>query len=283
MTGAESATLQDVRGPSALGGGASRFFTLTWLLSVTDFKLTYFGTVFGYLWSLVRPLLLFAVLYTVFTRVVRFGNLVDNYAQILLLNLTLYGCFSEATTRAVRSVVNSENLVRKTQFPRLVIPLSTVMVALFNLCLNLVVVLAFLFATGVEPRLTWLALPLIVAVLAALTAGTSLLLSALYVRFRDVFQIWSVATLVFFYASPVLWPVEFIEGNSGMHFLFFVNPFVALFVESRRLIVDPGGPTPVEAAGSVFGIIAPVLILVAVCAIGFWTFVRAAPRVAEEL
>jgi ABC-2 type transport system permease protein len=265
-----------------LGGGVARFFALTWLLSVTDFKLTYFGTVFGYLWSLVRPLLLFAVLYAVFTRVIRFGGLVDNYAQILLLNLMLFGIFSEATTRAVRSVLNSENIVRKMQFPRLVIPLSVVTVALFNLCLNLLVVLVFITATGVEPRLSWLALPLIVVALMALTTGVSVLLSAIFVRFRDVFQIWSVVARALFYASPVLWPVGLLQGT-GMHFLFFINPLVALLEEARRVVVDPGAPTPVEAAGSVFGIIAPALIVLAVCAIGFWTFVRAAPRVAEEL
>jgi ABC-2 type transport system permease protein len=146
---AQPAVLQPVRGPSARGGGARRFFTLTWLLSVTEFKLTYFGTVFGYLWSLVLPLVRFAVLYAVFTRIIRFDA--PHYAQFLLLNLTLYALFSEATTRAVRSVVGNENIVRKTQFPRIVIPLSVVTTALFNLGLNLIAVLVFLAATGVGP------------------------------------------------------------------------------------------------------------------------------------
>jgi ABC-2 type transport system permease protein len=276
---AQPAPLQDVLGPSALGGGVRRFFTLTWLLSVTEFKLTYFGTVFGYLWSLVSPLLLFAVLYTVFTRIIRFE--VPNYAQLLLLNLTLYGLFRETTTRAVRSVVNSENIVRKMQFPRLVIPLSVVLTGLFNLGLNLIAVIIFLLVTGVEPRLTWLALPLIVVVLVALTAGTSLLLSALFVRFRDVFQMWGLMVLVLFYASPVLWPVEVLPDS--MRFLLFVNPFAPLLEGARILMVDPGAPSPVEAAGSVFAIIAPALIVLVTCAIGLWTFVRTAPRVAEEL
>ena len=276
---AQPAALQDVRGPSALGGRAGRFFTLTWLLSVTEFKLNYFGTVFGYLWSLMRPLLLFAVLYTVFTRIIRFD--VPNYAQLLLLNLTLYSLFSESTTRAVRSVVNNENIVRKMQFPRLVIPLSVVLTGIFNLCLSLIAVFIFLLATGVEPRLTWLALPLIVAVLVALTIGVSLLVSALFVFFRDIFQMWSVLVLVLFYGSPVLWPVEILPDS--MRFLLFVNPFAPLLEEARILMIDPGAPSPVDAAGSVFGIIAPAAIVIAVCAIGFWTFVRTAPRVAEEL
>ena len=100
--------LREIPGPSAFGGGARRFFDLTWLLSVTEFKLNYFGTVFGYLWSLIRPLMLFGVLYVVFTRIIRFGGAVDHYAQVLLLSLTLYSLFSDATTRAVSSVVSSE-------------------------------------------------------------------------------------------------------------------------------------------------------------------------------
>jgi ABC-2 type transport system permease protein len=276
---AQPAALQPVRGPSALGGGARRFFTLTWLLSVTEFKLNYFGTVFGYLWSLVLPLVRFAVLYAVFTRIIRFDA--PNYAQLLLLNLTLYSLFSEATTRAVRSVVGNENIVRKTQFPRIVIPLSVVITALLNLGLNLIAVLVFLTVTGVGPHVTWLALPLIVVGLAVLTTGVSLLVSALFVRFRDVAQMWGLMVLVLFYGSAILYPVEFIPP--GMRFLLFVNPLIPLLEEARRLVVDPTAPSVVDAAGSVFGIIAPAIVVIVVCAIGLWTFVRAAPRVAEEL
>jgi len=150
-----------------------------------------------------------------------------------------------------------------------------------NLGLNLIMVLVFFTATGVGPKATWLALPLIVAVLVALTTGVSLLLSALFVRFRDVFQIWSLVVLVLFYGSPVLYPVEVIPD--GMRFVFFVNPFVPLLEESRRLVVDPTAPSVVDAAGSVFGIIGPAMVVLTVCAVGLWTFVRAAPRVAEEL
>ena len=225
------------------------------------------------------PLVRFAVLYVVFTRIIRFE--VPNYAQLLLLNLTLYALFSESTTRAVRSVVNNENIVRKMQFPRLVIPLSVVLTGLFNLCLSLIVVIIFLLATGVEPRLTWLALPLIIAALVALTVGTAMLLSALFVFFRDVFQMWSVLVLVLFYSSPVLWPVEVLPDS--MRFLLFINPFAALLEGARILMIDPSAPSPVEAADSVFGIIGPAVVVVAACAVGFFTFMRIAPRVAEEL
>jgi ABC-2 type transport system permease protein len=280
---AQPAALEEVRGPSAFGGGAGRFFRLTWLLSVTEFKLNYFGTVFGYLWTLLRPLLLFAVLYTVFTRIIRFQ--VPHYAQILLLNLTLYWLFSEATSRSVRSVASNENIVRKTHFPRIVIPVSTVTTSLLNVGLNLVAVLIFLTATGVGPRLSWFALPVVVGALAIFTTGVALLLSALFVRFRDVAQLWSLLVTVLFYASPVLYPVEVIPERfpGWLHFILYVNPLVPILDEARRVVVDPSAPSPVELAGNPFGIIAPVCVVLAVCALGLWTFVRAAPRVAEEL
>src|SRR4051794_18728886 len=188
-----NAELRPVQGPSALGGGRSRFFDLLYLISVTEFKKTYFGTVLGYVWSLLRPLLLFAVLLFVFTKIIRIGSQVDHYPVLLLFNMVVFGFFQEATTQAVTSVVSQEAIVRKTQFPRLVIPMSVVLTALFNLGANMVAVVIFLVAFNVSPEWTWLFFPLIVAALFVLASAVAMLLSALYVRFRDVAIIWGVA------------------------------------------------------------------------------------------
>ena len=155
-----------MRGPSALGGGWRRFFDLLWLIAVTEFKSAYFGTVLGYLWSLIRPLMLFGVLLFVFTQVFRVGSAKSrNYPVLLLLGIVLFGFFQEATTNAVTSVVAQEGVVRKTQFPRLVIPLAIVLTGAFNLGLNLVVVFVFILAFGVDPTWTWLLFPLAAAAL----------------------------------------------------------------------------------------------------------------------
>src|SRR5882757_10019499 len=101
-----SPPLRTVDGPSALGGGRRRFFDLLWLMSITEFKRVYFGTVLGYLWSLIRPLLLFGVLLFVFTKVFRVGSSkVEHYPVMLLLGIVLYTFFSEGTSNAVTSVV----------------------------------------------------------------------------------------------------------------------------------------------------------------------------------
>ena len=178
--------LREVSGPSALGGGRHRFFELLWLMSVTEFKRTFFGTFLGYVWSLMRPLLLFAVLLLVFTQIFKLGSEVPHYEVLLLFNIVLFGLFQEATGGAVGSVIGQEGIVRKTQFPRLVIPLAVVLTALFTLGLNMIVVFVFMLAFGVTPMWTWLLFPLILLPLLVFVCALAMLLSALNVRFRDV-------------------------------------------------------------------------------------------------
>jgi ABC-2 type transport system permease protein len=274
-------TAREVRGPSALGGGFRRFLTLTWIIARTDFKLTYFGSVLGYLWSLMRPLLLFGVLYVVFSEIVKFGGDIESYPMVLLFNIVLFTFFTEATQSSVTAVVNRESLVRKMHFPRLVIPLSTVLTAAFNLAVNLLAVFVFLLAYGVEPRATWLLLPGLLIALVALAAGAGMVLSALYVRFRDIAPIWAVLSTVLFYGSPVLYTIEFVPED--VRTAFFANPIAALLEIGRVLIIDPSAPTLTEATGDSFAWLPPLAVLLAVPAIGFWLFNREAPRVAEEL
>lgn len=278
--------LRQVSGPSALGGGARRFFDLLWLMSVTEFKRVYFGTVLGYLWSLIRPLMLFGVLLFVFTQVFHIGSdLVDHYPVYLLLGIVLFTFFQESTTNSVTAVVAQEGVVRKTQFPRLVIPLSTVLTGAFNLGLNLVVVFVFALAFGVEPAWSWLLFPFAAVVLFGFTAAVSMALSVLYVRFRDVAIIWLVVAQVLFYATPILYPVNFKEEVSTTYeHLLMVNPLAVIFEQIRVwLLHEPQAPSVVDAAGGWGGLIPAFVIFVAVCAFGAWIFKREAPRIAEDL
>ncbi len=279
--GAPAAELREVRGPSALGGGWRRFGDLLWLMSVTEFRRTYFGTVLGYLWSLVRPLLLFAVLLFVFTQVFRIGSDVPNYPVLLLLGIVLFSFFQEATTNAVTSVVAQEGVVRKTQFPRLVIPTTVVLTALFNLCLNLVVVFVFILAWGVDPTWTWLLFPVALLALFVLTTAVSMLLSVLYVRFRDVAIIWAVLSQVLFYATPVLYPITIVDEK--YHDLLFINPLAPIFEQVRVWVIDPTAPTASEVVGGALHLLPAAAIFVGLCVLGVWIFNRDAPRIAEEL
>jgi ABC-2 type transport system permease protein len=273
--------LRDVRGPSALGGGWRRALELLYLISVTEFKKTYFGTVLGYLWSLARPLMLFGVLLAVFTQVFRVGSQVPHYPVLLLFNVVLFGFFSEATTTAVTSIVNQESVVRKTQFPRLVIPLAVVLTSLFNLSLNLVVVFVFVLAFGVGPMWTWLLFPVVLALLVTITVAVSMLVASLYPRFRDVAIIWTVLSTVLFYGTPILYPIDVVP--STLRHIIMLNPLAPLFEVARKWMIDPGAPGPAAAAGGAGWLLAPIAAFVAICALAAWIFNREAPRIAEEL
>jgi ABC-2 type transport system permease protein len=280
--------LRPVAGPTALGGGFRRFFDLLWLISVTEFRRTYFGTVLGYLWSLIRPLALFGILLFVFTNVFKAGSEeVVHYPVMLLIGVVLYTFFQEATMAGVQSVVAQEGIVRKTQFPRLVIPLTAVLTGFFNLCLNLVIVFVFTLAFGVSPAWTWLLFPFAVAALAILTAAVCMALSVLFVRFRDVAIIWVVAAQVLFYGTPILYPVTAFTNSPGENtkeHLLMLNPLAVIFEQVRVWILhEPEAPTAAQAAGGAVNLIPAAVIFLAVCGFAVWIFNREAPRVAENL
>jgi ABC-2 type transport system permease protein len=279
--------LRDVHGPSALGGGWKRFWELTVLIASTDFKRIYFGTVLGYLWSVARPLLLFAVLVEVFTHVFKLGSQIPHYPVFLLFNMVLFGFFQESTMTAVTSIVSQEGVVRKTQFPRLAIPTAVVLTAFFNLLLNLIVVFAFILGFGVSPMWTWLLLPVILAMFWAITLPVSMLLSSLFPRFRDLSIIWTVLATALFYATPVLFSLSQVEARSHtIAQLIGINPLTPMLELAHRWIIGPPAAAPypgTAAAGGLGKLIVALAILLALIVLSIWVFNREAPRIAEEL
>ena len=271
-----------IRGPSALADDHRRAITLTLALAKSDFKLRFFGSVLGYVWQLMRPLMLFGVLYVVFT-VAGFTS-GPHFPVALLLGIVLYTFFAEATGGAVGCVMVRENLVRKIHFPRIVIPMAVVLVACFNLALNLVVVVIFATASGVELSLAWLSLVPLMALLVVFASGLALLLSALYVRYRDVEPIWDVVLQITFYASLILVPYEVIEPKSeALATGLLINPLAAIIQESRHLIIDPAYVSASDGLGGAALLIVPLALLLGSVALGLWVFNREAPRIAEEL
>lgn len=273
----------EITGPSALGGDRRRFVHLTVTLAVTEFKLRFFGSVLGYFWQLGRPLLLFGVMYFVFTEFVKIGNAVPHYPVVLLTNIVLWNFFAEGTNGAVSSVVDREGLVRKIQFPRLAIPSSVVLTATFNLALNSIVILCFMLANGVTPQWSWLQIPALLAMLALLTLGLAMLLSSLYVRYRDMRPIWEVLTQAMFYATPILYTIETIDKAPWIKHLLMCNPVAAILEQMRHGVIDPSAPSAAAAIGGAPRLLIPAAIVVGACVIGFWKFNREAPVIAEDL
>jgi ABC-2 type transport system permease protein len=277
---AATAQYTETQQPSLIGRDPRRFWALTWTLAVTDWKLRFYGSVLGYVWTLARPFLFFGVIYFVFTEIVPVNQSVNEYGVCILFSMVLFNFFAEATGGCVNSLVVRESLLRKMRFPRLVIPLSVVLTAIFNLGMTLVAVVIFAAISGVYPNVHWLELPFILLALTAFATGVGLLLSALFVRYRDVQPIWEVFSQMLFYASPILYvatalPQKYIDA-------YMASPVAVLLTETRHAVVDLNAPHPWELT-SVAHMLFPVAIGIVVMALGAFVFNREAPMIAENL
>jgi ABC-2 type transport system permease protein len=266
--------------PLVVGSDATRFWQLTWTLAATDFKLRFYGSALGYVWSLARPFLFFGVVYFVFSEIAGLDANVEHYGVYILFALVLFQFFTEATTGCVRCLATRENLLRKMRFPRLVIPLSVVLTAIMNLGGTLVAVFVFAVITGVYPTWSWLELPVLIAVVALLATGLGLLLSSLFVRYRDVAPIWDVTSQMLFYASPVLYVATLVPEKYQQAYV--LNPLATVLTEMRAAVIDTSAPHPWDLASDALMLI-PAGIVIVSLVLGLYVFNRQAPRIAEEL
>ncbi|MGI8412313.1 MAG: ABC transporter permease [Solirubrobacteraceae bacterium] len=281
-------------GPSAIGGDLRRFAELTLTLARTEFKLRYFGSVLGYVWSLVRPLLFFGVILLVFSKIFNFKgsgpHSPRHYPVYLLTGIVLWTYFGEATAGCVSCLLDREGLLRKVRFPRMVIPLSVSLTALFNLGMNFIAVIVFALASGIAPALSWLELIPIVLGFVVLATGIGMLLSALYVRFRDMQPIWDVIAQVLFYMSPIMYPASVYLGGHGnghdyrLEHIALLNPSAMLLTQMGHAFIDPvRGQSAAVAIGGAVRLLIPIGLIVGIFVLGWWVFTREAPRVAENL
>jgi ABC-2 type transport system permease protein len=267
--------------PPASTGDRRRFVRITVALALTEFKIRYFGSVLGYLWSLMRPLMLFGVLYLVFTHVVRFGGGIEHYPLKLLLAIVLWSYFAEATGQAITSLVERESLLRKVYFPPLVIPLSVGLTSALNLGLNVLVVLFFVIVTGIAPALEWLELVPLIALLLLVTAAASVLIAVLYVWFRDMAPIWEVVTQMLFWGTPIIYVID--TAPDSVQELLMANPLAAIIEQARHAVIDPSGPSAAAAAGGTGRLLIPLAITVILVGASFIVYRRTESTLAERL
>ncbi|MGI8441131.1 MAG: ABC transporter permease [Thermoleophilaceae bacterium] len=274
---AHTVSLPRARGVS----GFRHFLYVTAALASTEFKLRYFGSVLGYMWTLLRPLLLFGILFVVFTQIVRFGNAVPHYPVVLLTGIVLYSFFSEATSAALQSFVQRDNLLRKVAFPRAAVPVAVTLTAAVNSALGLAVVVGLALFDGVTPRLTWLLVIPVVLGLVAAAACVSLALAVLYVKFRDMRPIWEVLLQLMFWGSPIIYAIEAVPASFRP--LLMVNPFSVIVQQVRVWLIDPNAPTAAQAAGSPVLLLVPLAVTLAVIALSAWALRQASRGLAEDL
>jgi ABC-2 type transport system permease protein len=269
-------------GPSALTGDWRRGAALTWTLAYLEFRLKFFGSVLGYLWQLGRPLLMFGVYFVIFTQVVNLGNDVKYYAAMLLTSIMIFQFYAEVTGGSVGAVLNRENLVRKIHFPRIVIPLSVVTTGALNLAVNSIAIGVFMVIQGVPVRLSWLVAIPVLGMLFMLVTGLAMLLSALFVKYRDVQPIWDVVLQAAFYTSPILYPIETVSSDF-LRKLIMCNPLSTVVQQIRHSVFDRAAPSAASALGGAVWLVIPIGITVGLFVLGFWVFNRTAPEVAENL
>lgn len=254
-------------------------------LVITDFKLRYKGSFLGYVWSLLRPLAFFAILYVVFVHFLKIGADIPHYAVYLLFGVVLWNYFTEVTNNGLSAIVGKGDLMRKLSFPRYVIVVAGSFSALINLGINLIVI-AFFMAISDVPftwELLWL-LPLIIE-LFVFSLAIAFLLSALYVKFRDVNYIWEVVLQGGFYATPILYPISLVIGISPLAAkVMLLSPIAQIIQDVRYIAVTPVTVTTesIFREGSFMPLLPYVFVIVtAVIAVVY--FKRKAPHFAEDI
>jgi len=258
-----------------------RLITLTRAMSVAEFKLHYLDSVLSYAWVMAGPLAFFAILYLVFTNVGSFNHGVPHYPLYLLTSLMMWTFFATATTNSIASLVRHEPLLRKLPLPHSVIPLSVVVTSLFDLAMNSIAVVVFVLAAGISPRLSWLEMPALLGLLTLFVTGVGLILSALYVRFRDVEQIWILVRQSLFYCTPIFYVAASLPDR--IEKVALVNPLAAIFTQARHALIDPSAPTAAQVIGGGWRLLVPVGVVAVTFAVGVWVFHRESPRAAENL
>lgn len=223
----------------------------------TDYKLRYQGSVLGYLWSLLKPLALFTILYLVFVRFLKFGSGFEHYPVYLLLGIVMWSYFIEVTTGGMQAIVVRGDLLRKINFPKYVIVLSGSFSALINLFFNLIVVIVFMVINGVDIRLSILFLPLILFQLFVFSLAVTFFLSAAFVKYRDLSHIWDVIMQGLFYATPILYLLSQVPEKYAKIQIF--NPIAQMIQDARYVAVNSSTVTVGTLWGGV-GRLIPILI-----------------------
>ncbi len=255
-------------------------------LTKTDFKLRYQGSVLGYLWALLRPMMMFAILYIVFAKLLKFGGDIPHYPVYLLVGTTFWSFFTECTSQGIQAIVNRGDLIRKICFPRYIVVVSATLTAVINVLINLVVIVIFALIDGITPSWTWLLVPLLILELYTLSLGISFLLGAVNVKYRDITSIWDVFIQALFYAVPIIYPVTMVAATSiTAAKIILLNPIAQIIQDLRYCLVTTETITTWNYVGTGTFILKfiPLAIVIIMLIWGSWYFRKKSKRFAEEI
>lgn len=254
----------------------------------TDFKLRYQGSFLGVAWSVLKPLMMFCVMYVVFGKFLRMSDGTPTYPVVLLLGICSWQFFQEATTIGLRSVVDRGDLLRKIHFPNYIVVVSATVGSMISYAINLLVVLVFALFTHVQ--FTWRValVPFNIVELYVLALGTTLLFATMYVYFRDIAHIWDVLSQLIFYAMPIIYPLSYVidrgEPYASLARLELLNPIAQTIQDIRHNLIAPATqPTVWNQFGHWWMMVIPLAITVIVLVLGVTLFRRNSRKFAEVM
>ncbi|MBQ2695554.1 ABC transporter permease [Candidatus Saccharibacteria bacterium] len=253
-------------------------------LTKTDFKLRYQGSVLGYLWALLRPLLMFAILYVVFAKLLKIGGDIPHYPVYLLCGTTMWSFFTECTAQGIQAVVNRGDLLRKISFPKYIVVVSATLTAIINLLINLVVVIIFALINGVDFSWSWFLVIPAIAELYLLSLGIAFLLGSINVKYRDITSIWDVFVQALFYAIPIIYPISMVADTSTLAAkIILLNPIAQAIQDIRFALITHETITTWNYLGNIFLPFIPILMTLALLFFGAFVFRKKSKFFAEEV
>lgn len=253
-------------------------------LTKTDFKLRYQGSVLGYLWALLRPLMMFAILYIVFSKLLKIGNDIPHYPVYLLCGTTMWSFFTECTSQGIQAIVTRGDLLRKISFPKYIVVVSATLTAVINMLINVVVIIIFALINGVSPTWSWfLAIPAIFE-LYLLSLGIAFFLGSINVKYRDITSIWDVIVQALFYAVPIIYPISMVAGTSTLAAkVILLNPIAQAIQDIRYNLITTETITTWNFLNNPLVIALPIILVFIVLLFGALTFRKKSKFFAEEV
>jgi len=253
---------------------------LLWILVVRNLKLRYKHSALGFFWSLLSPLLLILI-YAVFAVILRFNDGRPNYLQFLVIGIVIWQFLSMCLNDSLYAIMGNTNLVKKTSFPRIILPLAMVVANLINFLLTWVVLFAYLILVKMPFQHLELLL-LVLLVQTTLCLGMALLLSSVNVFFRDTEHILGVGTLAWFFMTPIFYPIEMqLKFLPDQHeWLAFLNPMSGIIWGYRRLLMGENMP---DVAVPLSYLAVSAVVCFVMLGIGLATFNKLQMRFGDEL
>lgn len=256
---------------------------LLWNMTVKELKVKYKRSVLGFVWSFANPIIMLAVFSVVFAILAKSGNM-QWFAMYLLAGLLPWLFFVNSLMQSVGSIVNNPGLVKKVYFPREILPIAAVGANIFHFILQMLVFFLFLVIISWHFSIYLLLFPVVLLLEIVFTLGLALLVSAANVYLRDVQHFVEVATMAWFWLTPIVYPIALVNNTFPRYVpLYLANPMTNIVLLWQYVIYNPHRYGPPAAYISFWGILGTSIVSVLLLVLGYYFFSRTERGFAEQI